>query len=144
MHFAAPDVKLSEKKESFPVFTKWKGETEQDMLRVMWEVSDGNKDFVLTMLAENGKFDPYRKHPYRNNDRSWDYSFGLNSYYHKPMIDKILAKTVSLEDIAKYHLDIYNQKDWTTSCGKKKFCGYARRNNKDVTKQILFPQQTTQ
>lgn len=128
-------MKLPE--EKFPVFKDWKGEEAQDMLRIMWEVSGGDKDFILTMAAENGQFTPYRKHPNQNKDGSWDYSFGLNSYYHKDMIERINNKTATLQEIAEYHWDIYNQKDWTTSCGKKKFCGY---NKKDKMKHlIIFP-----
>jgi hypothetical protein len=108
------------------------------MLGIMWEVSGGNKEFILTMLAENGTFDPYRKHPNKNRDGSWDWSFGLNSYYHKEMIGKIQRKEVSLKEIAEYHWEIYNQKDWTTSCGKKKFCGYNRITNANVKNQIIF------
>lgn len=129
-------VKSTEVKD--PVFKTWKGEQAQEMLNVMWRVSGGNKEFVLTMLAENGTFDPYRKHPVKNRDKSWDYSFGLNSYYHKDMIDKIVAKTVSLEEIAKYHFEIYNRPDWKTSCGKKAFCGYNRIGKADVKNQIIF------
>jgi len=105
----------------------------------MWEVSEGNKEFILTMFAENGKFDPYRKHPNQNNDGSWDYSFGLNSYYHKDMITRIKNESMPLKELAEYHWNIYNQKDWTTSCGKKKFCGYNKIKNNNIINQIIFP-----
>jgi hypothetical protein len=100
-------------------------------------VSNGDKDFILTMAAENGTFDPYRKHPNKNRDGSWDYSMGLNSYYHKAMIDKILAREVSLREIAEYHHKIYSGKEWTTSCGRKPFCGYNHRNK--MKSLIVFP-----
>lgn len=124
-------------KNSFPVFKTWKGETAQDTLRVMWEVSNGDKDFILTMAAENGSFNPKLKHPNRNRDGSWDYSFGLNSYYHKPMINRILNNEASIKEIVEYHHNIYSGKEWTTSCGKKTFCGYNRRNN--MKKLFIFP-----
>lgn len=115
-----------------PTFAKWKGETANAMLAEFWQVSGGNWDFIKTMVAENGSFDPYLKHPRRNKNKTWDYSFGLNSAVHKDMIAKIKARTVSLNEIAVYHWNIYNEKDWTTSCGQKKFCGFNRRNSKDV------------
>ena len=139
-HLLLPRRAEENKKDTqIPVFKKWKGTTEQDMLTAMWKVSGGNKDFILTMAAENGSFNPYLKHPHKNKDGSWDYSFGLNSYYHKSVINKILAKEMSLEEIAKYHLDIYNKPDWKTSCGKKAFCGYNRRNNTNIKNLIIFP-----
>lgn len=127
---AMPDVQSEPDK--FPVFAKWKGEIPQDMLRIMWEVSGGDKDFILTMTAENGSFDPYRKHPNQNSNGTWDYSMGLNDAYHKPFIDKILAKEVSLKEIAEYHYQIYQKRPGA-------FYGYYRRNNASITKQILFP-----
>lgn len=130
-----------------PTFAKWKGETANAMLAEFWQVSGGNWDFIKTMAAENGSFDPYSKHDglqkcrdkkgktyYRhgNCDGTMDYSFGLNSAYHKDMIAKITARTATLHEIAVYHWDIYNDKEWTTSCGQKKFCGFNRRNSKGV------------
>lgn len=115
-----------------PSFRKWKGETANAMLAEFWQVSGGNWDFIKTMAAENGSFDPYLKHPRRNRNGTWDYSFGLNSAVHKTMIQKIKDKSVSLKEIAEYHWKIYNEPDWTTSCGKKKFCGYSKRNSKSV------------
>lgn len=120
-----------------PVFTVWKGEIPQDMLSIMWKVSNGNKDFVLTMLAENGTFEPKRKHS-QNNNGTWDYSFGLNDKYHWPMIEKILADQVSLEEIAEYHWKVYNQGP-TKACGETPFCGHKKRNNQDIVNQIIFP-----
>lgn len=121
-----------------PVFKVWKGETAQDMLSIMWEVSGGNKDFVLTMVAENGTFEPKRKHPTQNNNGTWDYSFGLNQSFHWPMIEKILNDQVSLKEIAEYHWKIYNQGP-TKACGPTPFCGWKRRNDPDVRGQIIFP-----
>lgn len=122
-----------------PVFAKWKGEEANNALEAAWRVSGGDKSFVLTMLAENGTFDPYRKHPIQNRDKSWDYSFGLNSYYHKEMIARIKTKTVSVDEIMEYHWKIYNQPDWTTACGKKKFCGYNKINTSRIKNQIIWP-----
>lgn len=83
------------------------------------------------MAAENGSFNPYLRHPNKNEDGSWDYSFGLNSRYHWPMIKKIIAKQVSIKEIAEYHWNIYNQAG-KTSCGVKKFCGYNVRNSAKI------------
>ena len=80
---AQPEIKEG------PVFKNWKGEVANEMLAVMWDVSGGDKDFILTMMAENGTFEPFRKHPNQNRDGSFDYSFGLNSYYHKAMIARV-------------------------------------------------------
>ena len=126
---AMPDAKSEPAK--FPVFKNWKGEEAQDMLRIMWEVS-GDKDFILTMTAENGSWNPYLKHPNQNSNGTWDYSFGLNSAYHKPFIDRILAKEVSLKEIAEYHYQIYQKR-------KGAFYGYYRRNNANIKNQIIFP-----
>lgn len=109
---------------STPTFKDWKGETANAMLAAFWEVSGGDRDFILTMAAENGSFDPYLKHQHTNRNGTRDYSFGLNYKYHKAFIDRILAKEASLEEIAKYHWDIYNLPDYQTSCGRKRFCGY--------------------
>lgn len=118
--------------DKFPVFKNWKGEIPQDMLRIMWEVSGGDKDFIKTMFAENGSFDPYRKHPNQNSNGTWDYSYGLNSAYHKPFIDRILAKEVSLKEIAEYHYQIYQKRHGA-------YYGYYKRNNANIKSQILFP-----
>lgn len=121
-----------EHEETFPVFKDWKGELAQEVLKTMWIVSDHNKDFIQTMIAENGSFDPYLKHPNRNKDGSWDYSFGLNSYYHQPFINKILNKEVGIEDIVKYHYNIYQQRHGA-------FYGYYKRNNANIKKMIIYP-----
>lgn len=117
-----------EKTENTPTFKSWKGEEANEALKIAWQVSGGDKDFIYTLLAENGTFEPYRKHPKKNRDGSWDYAWGLNSYYHKDMVKRIKNKTVSVQEIIEYHWKIYNQPDWTTSCGKKKFCGYNKRH----------------
>ena len=116
----------------FPVFAKWKGEEAQDMLRIMWEVSGGDKAFILTMTGENGSWNPYLKHPKQNSNGTWDHSFGLNSAYHKPFIDKIHARQVSLKEIAEYHYNIYKKRPGA-------YYAYYKRNNANITKQILFP-----
>lgn len=137
----APKLEIAQKSESkkFPVFAKWKGERAQNVLRLMWEISGGNIAFVLTMAAENGTFDPTRKHPDKNSNGTQDYSFGLNDAYHLPFIQKILAGTVTDEEIVRYHWDIYSGPKNTTSCGYVPFCGYNRRNEPQIKKLILFP-----
>jgi hypothetical protein len=121
---------------NIPTFKVWKGEDAQEMLTKFWEVSNGDKDFILTMLAENGSFNPYLKHPKQNRNKTWDYSFGLNDKYHKPFINKILNKEVSFKEIAEYHWKIYSGKKNTTSCGYTPFCGYNVR--KKNANQIIF------
>jgi len=96
--------------QNYPSFKQWKGEEANEALKIMWEVSNGDKDFILTMGAENGEFTPYRLHPKRNKDGSWDYSFGLNSYYHKDMIARIKAKTVSVKEIIEYTYKVYQKR----------------------------------
>lgn len=115
-----------------PQFKKWKGEEAVKMLEAFWEVSGGDMDFVKTMAAENGSFNPKLKHPKKNRNGTRDYSFGLNSAYHMPFIQRILNGDVSYYQIAEYHWNIYNEPDGTTSCGVKKFCGYNRRNDKNI------------
>lgn len=112
---------------NYPTFTVWKGELANEALKAAWDVSK-DKDFVLTMCAENGSFNPYMRHPVQNKNGTWDWAMGLNDAYHKPMIDKIMAKQVSMKEIMQYHYNIYNGRNWTTSCGKTPFCGYNRRH----------------
>lgn len=122
-------------------FAKWKGEVPAQMLQEFWKVSNGDKDFILTMAAENGSFNPYLKHPVQNRNGTWDYSFGLNSRYHWLMIEKIVAKQVSLNEIAQYHYNIYRNSynnPKKTSCGKTAYCGYNRRNKKEIKALINF------
>ena len=105
-----------------PTFKNWKGEIANEMLQEFCEVSNNDKDFILTMGAENGSFNPYLKHPIRNKNGTWDYANGLNSAYHMPMIKKIMAKQVSMNEIAQYHYNIYQKR-------KGAFYGYSKRNN---------------
>lgn len=86
----------------------------------MSEVSNNNLDFLATMNAENGLLDMYRTHPVKNHNGTMDYSCGLNSAYHKPMINKILAKTVSEKEIVEYCYSIYAKR-------KTAFYGYYKR-----------------
>ncbi len=63
----------------------------------------------------------YRLHPYQNSDGSWDYSCGLNSYYHWPMIEKIVAKTVDEKEILEYCYGVYTKRPGA-------FYAYYKRN----------------
>lgn|GEM_PF-4575935 len=104
-----------------PRFTVWKGEAANEALKAAWDVSGGDKDFILTMTAENGSWDLYKKHPVRNFNKTYDYSQGLNDAYHMPFIKKILAKQVTPTEIMQYHYNIYKQR-------KGAFYGYYKRN----------------
>lgn len=115
----------------YPVFKKWKGEEANKALEVAWRVSGGDKDFILTMTAENGAWDLKRKHP-KNRNGTIDYSMGLNSAYHTPMIKDILAGKKTPDEIMRYHYDIYKKR-------KGAFYGYYKRNTARVKNQIIFP-----
>jgi len=57
------------------------------------------------MNRENGIWDMYRKHSYKNKDGSWDYACGLNSYYHNAFIQDLKKKTP--EEIIQYCYGVY-------------------------------------
>lgn len=97
------------------------GEDQQRIVRMMAEVSNNNMDFLTTMNAENGLLDMYRKHP-SNTNGTTDYACGLNSAYHKPMIDKIIKKEVTEKEIIKYCYDVYIERPTA-------FYGYKKRAN---------------
>jgi hypothetical protein len=120
---------INESNAKYPEFTKWKGEEANQALKAAWEVSH-DQAFILTMTAENGSWDLYKKHPVRNSNGTWDYSMGLNDAYHMPMIKRILAKEVTPKEIMQYHYDIYKKR-------KGAFYGYYKRNK--VKHLIKFP-----
>jgi hypothetical protein len=113
-----------------PVFRNWKGEPANIALAAAWRVSGGDKDFILTMTAENGAWDLYRKHP-KNRNGTIDFSMGLNDAYHKPMIKKILAKEVTPDEIMRYHYEIYKKRPGA-------YYGYFKRNKPNIKNQIIF------
>lgn len=90
------------------------------VVKIASEISNNDKNWILTLEAENGLWDMYRKHPRQNNDGSWDFSCGLNSYYHKDMIKRIKDKTASETEILQYCYNTYNQR-------KTAFYGYKKR-----------------
>lgn len=108
-------------RKNYPQFQSWKGKEANEALRAAWEVSSGDKDFILTMTAENGSWNLYLKHPVQNKNGTWDYSMGLNSKYHMPFIKKILAKEVNSKEIMQYHYNIYKER-------KGAYYGYYKRN----------------
>ena len=96
------------------------GEDQQHIVRLMGEVSGNDINFLSTMNAENGLLDMYRVHPYKNSNGTRDYSCGLNSAYHWPMIKRILDKSVSEKEIVEYCYAIYKKRHGA-------FYGYYRR-----------------
>lgn len=103
------------------VYQKKKVDDDQNhVVRLASQISNNDLDWILTLESENGIWDLYRKHPNRNKDGSYDYSCGLNSYYHKDMISKIKAKTVNETEILNYCYKVYNER-------KTAFYGYKKR-----------------
>lgn len=93
------------------------GEDQQHVVRLASQISNNDLNWILTLEAENGLWDMYRKHPILNKNGTRDWSCGLNSAYHKDMIAKIKAKSVSEEEILRYCYKVYNQR-------KTAFYGY--------------------
>lgn len=108
------------------------GDDQNHVVKLASEISKNDLDWILTLDAENGNWDMYRKHPNRNRDGSWDYACGLNSYYHKDMISKIKDKSVSEKEILTYCYQTYTQR-------KTAFNGYKRRFDKVGFKGKLIP-----
>ena len=93
------------------VYVKKKvGEDQQHVVRLASQISSNDLDWILTLEAENGLWDMYRKHPIKNKNGTWDYSCGLNSAYHKEEIEKIKARTVSEEEILRYCYSVYKER----------------------------------
>lgn len=83
------------------------GEDQNRIVALASKISNNDLEWILTLEGENGLWDMYRLHPNQNKDKSWDFACGLNSYYHKDMIKKIKAKSVSEEEILKYCREVY-------------------------------------
>lgn len=82
------------------------GEDQNKLVRYASLISNNDIDWLMTLEAENGLFDMYRQHP-RNRNGTTDWGCGLNSAYHKGMIDKIKAKTVTQEQVLEYCRGVY-------------------------------------
>lgn len=98
------------------------GEDQQRVVRLAADISNNDFDWILTLEAENGLWDMYRRHPYANKNGTVDWACGLNSAYHKDMISKIQSKEASEEDILRYCYDVYKQRPTA-------FYGYYKRLN---------------
>lgn len=96
------------------------GEDQNSVIAIASEISGNDIDWIATVEAENGLWDMYRKHPNINSNGTWDYSCGLNSKYHWPFIEKILAKEVTEKQILTYCYEVYNKRHGA-------FYGYYRR-----------------
>jgi len=97
------------------------GEDQNWVVKLASKISNNDLDWITTLERENGLWDMYRLHPNQNRDGSWDYSCGLNSYYHWPMIEKIIARTVSEKEILEYCYEVYNKRHGA-------FYGYYKRH----------------
>lgn len=96
------------------------GEDQNKLVRYASAISNNDIDWIMTLEAENGTFDMYRKHPVKNRNGTTDWACGLNSAYHKPMIAKIKAKTVTQEQVLEYCREVYLKR-------KTAFYGYKVR-----------------
>lgn len=96
------------------------GDDQNRIVKIASEISNNDLDWILTLDAENGNWDMYRKHPQKNKDGSWDYSCGLNSYYHQKIIAEIKTKAVSEKEILQYCYAVYKSR-------KTAFFGYKKR-----------------
>lgn len=104
-----------------PYYKKRNVDDDQNhVVKLASEISGNDLDWILTLEAENGLWTMYRKHPNQNKDGSWDYSCGLNSYYHKDMIKRIVNKTASEKEILEYCYSVYNKRH-------RAFYGYKKR-----------------
>ena len=99
------------------------GNDQNKLIRFSSLISGNDLDWLTTLEGENGNWDMYRYHDSlktctnkktgkkykttKNCDGSEDWACGLNSYYHKPMIAKIKAKTVTPEEILTYCREVY-------------------------------------
>ncbi len=86
------------------------GEDENHVVRLASEISNNDLNWILTLEAENGLWNMYRKHPKKNKNGTWDYSCGLNDAFHQDEIAKIKVKSVSEEQILRYCYAVYQEK----------------------------------
>jgi hypothetical protein len=99
------------------------------------EISNNDLDWILTLDAENGLWDMYRKHP-TNKNGTIDYGCGLNNAHHKDMVKKIINKSASEKEILEYCYATYK----TFLAGKSgPFYGYYRRFDKVFFKGKWIP-----
>lgn len=96
------------------------GEDQNKLVRYASLISGNDLDWIMTLEAENGTFNMYRKHPVKNRNGTTDWACGLNSAYHKPMIEKIKAKSVTQEQVLEYCREVYLKR-------KTAFYGYKAR-----------------
>lgn len=83
------------------------GNDQNKLVRYASLISNNDLDWLATLEQENGIWDMYRKHPNANKNGTTDWGCGLNSAYHKPMIEKIKAKSVTQEKILEYCREVY-------------------------------------
>lgn len=115
-------VQIKAKPENRVMYQKKEvGEDQNKIVRYAAFISDNNLDFLATMERENGLWDMYRKHPNLNSDGTRDWACGLNSAYHKDIIEKIKAKSVTPEQIMDYCYKVYTGRPTA-------FYGYRIRN----------------
>lgn len=94
------------------------GEDQNQYVRMASKISNNDLDFLATFNAENGLFNPFRKHPFANKDGSRDYGCGLNSTYHLKFI-----RSADFKDAHKniqYCYDIFKKRPTA-------FYGYYKR-----------------
>jgi len=86
------------------------GDDQNHLVKLASEISGNNLNWILTLEAENGLWDMYRRHPVKNRNGTTDWACGLNSAYHKGMIDKIKNHAVTEEEILRYCYSVYQQR----------------------------------
>lgn len=104
------------------------------------KLSNNDLDWILTLDAENGLWDLYRRHP-TNDNGTVDYGCGLNNAYHKPTTDRIIEKTISESELLEYCYETYK----SFRAGKSgPFYGYYRRfdnvkfKGKEIPRKNIF------
>jgi len=86
------------------------GDDQNRIVKLASQLSNNNLDWIATLEAENGLWDMYRKHPYKNKNGTTDWACGLNSAYHAPFIEKIEAHAVTEKEILQYGYDAYTRR----------------------------------
>jgi hypothetical protein len=100
-----------------------RGTEKEKVAQYLYEISDYNQDFVLTMFMENGELTADRKHkiPHwckRTGRLEYDWGFGISACYHPEVTNDPRFTDYKWQ----------GQKAWEYYSGGVKFYGYNNRH----------------
>lgn len=71
---------------------------QEKIVKKAWQISGGNKDFLLTLRGENGTFNPHRQSDVKNKNGVRERSYGI-CQIHKPSHSDIINDSRFFTDI---------------------------------------------